>query len=304
MESKTDAAQGASKDCGCNPVECCGAEATPSVRADESQASASAAELAGDVRVTVREKYGAVARDERGIAGCCAGAVDNDDVLRQLGYTAEQMSAIPQGANLGLGCGSPTAHAALAPGETVLDLGSGAGIDCFIAASEVGPHGRVIGVDMTPDMIDRARGNAAKAGHSNVEFRLGEIEHLPVADASVDVVISNCVVNLSPDKPQVFREALRVLRPGGRLVVSDLVLTRPLDPALQRNVELYVGCVAGAALEADYLRMIADAGFDRVTVLSRGAYTIGADSLPEGSAELDAFRAVVSLKVQAKKRGA
>src|SRR5262249_30179888 len=159
---------------------------------------------------------------------------------------------------------NPLAHAALAAGETVLDLGSGAGIDCFLAARDVGDSGRVIGVDMTAAMLERARRNAANVNATNVEFRLGEIEHLPPADASVDVIVCNCVVNLSPRKSQVFREALRVLKPGGRLVVSDLVLTRELGEELRRNVDLYVGCVAGAALKDEYLRLIRDAGFHDV----------------------------------------
>jgi 2-polyprenyl-3-methyl-5-hydroxy-6-metoxy-1,4-benzoquinol methylase len=190
---------------------------------------------AGDIRTVVREKYGAIA-DQGGTCcgegtGCGCGCVS--DTLSAIGYSADQAAAIPEGANLGLGCGNPLAYADARPGETVLDLGSGAGIDCFLAAREVGPAGRVIGVDMTPAMIEKARANAAKGSYSNVEFRLGEIEHLPVADASVDVVISNCVINLSPDKPQVFRDAFRALKPGGRIVVSDLVLTQPLPPEMQ-----------------------------------------------------------------------
>lgn len=252
-----------------------------------------------DPRATVREKYGAVAEGIANSCGCCQGPADAEAVLAQLGYTSEQAAAIPEGANLGLGCGNPIAHAALKPGDVVLDLGSGAGIDCFLAAREVGDTGRVIGVDMTPSMLERARASVAKYGIANVEFRMGEIEHLPVADGSVDVVISNCVVNLSPEKPQVFREAYRALKPGGRMVVSDLVLTREIGDALRRNVELYVGCVAGAALEADYLRMIREAGFANVEVLERTGYTVGMDSLAEGSAEREAFGAVVSLKVRA-----
>ena len=254
-----------------------------------------------DVRVVVREKYGAIAEGKD--PGCCATGCCSGDpsVLDQLGYTAEQAAAIPEGSNLGLGCGNPLALAQAKPGETVLDLGSGAGIDCFLAAREVGPSGRVIGVDMTPAMIERARANAASSGHTNVEFRLGEIEHLPVADASVDLVISNCVVNLSPDKPQVFREALRALKPGGRMLVSDLVLTRPLTPELQKNVDLYVGCVAGASLREDYLAMMRAAGFADVEVLSEGRYEVGRGALPEGSAEHEAFDAVVSVKVRARK---
>jgi SAM-dependent methyltransferase len=223
-------------------------------------------------------------------------------VLDAVGYSAEQAAAIPAEANLGLGCGNPMALAEAKSGEAVLDLGSGGGIDCFLAAREVGPQGRVIGVDMTPAMIERARGNAAKHGYANVEFRLGEIEHLPVADASVDLVISNCVINLSPDKPQVFREAHRVLKPGGRLMVSDLVLLRPLSPELQRSVDLYVGCVAGAALRDEYLSMIRQAGFDSVEVAKEARYEVGADTLPADSPERAAFEVVVSVTVRARKR--
>lgn len=254
-----------------------------------------------DIRETVREKYGAIA--EGGCCGpvpCCGGA-DVGATLIQIGYTPEQAAALPEGANLGLGCGNPIARADLRPGETVLDLGSGAGIDCFLAARETGEHGHVIGVDMTPAMVEKARANAARSSAANVEFRLGEIEHLPVADASVDVVISNCVVNLSPDKPQVFREAYRALRPGGRMLVSDLVLLRPLPPELQQDVQLYVGCVAGAALREDYLRMIREAGFTQVEVLSESGYTVGRDALPAGSPERAAFDAVSSVKVRARK---
>jgi SAM-dependent methyltransferase len=249
-----------------------------------------------DIREVVREKYGEIAEGKR--SGCCGGEC-GPDVLLNLGYTAEQKAALPDGADLGLGCGNPLAHAAVRPGETVLDLGSGAGVDCFLAARQTGSTGRVIGVDMTPAMLARARANAARGGYANVEFRLGEIEHLPVADASVDCVISNCVVNLSPDKPRVFREARRVLKPGGRLLVSDLVLTRPLPEALRRDVALYVGCVAGAAGKDEYLAMIRDAGFTDVAVVEERAYTVGRDALPEGDPRREAFAAVVSVKVRA-----
>ena len=278
----------ATRECGC-ASDCCAPETSPK----ETLAEGS------DVRTVVREKYAVAAAGGTCATGCCAGPADAEAVLAQIGYTAEQAAAIPEGANLGLGCGNPIAHAALKSGEVVLDLGSGAGIDCFLAAREVGSTGRAIGVDMTPPMLERARGLAGKLGVANVEFRLGEIEHLPVADASVDVIISNCVVNLSPDKPQVFREALRVLKPGGRLVVSDLVLTRALAPELQRDVSLYVGCVAGASLEADYLQLMRDAGFAQIEVLERTGYTVGSDGLAEGSPERDAFGAVVSVKVRA-----
>jgi ubiquinone/menaquinone biosynthesis C-methylase UbiE len=254
-----------------------------------------------DPRAVVREKYGAVAEGGTCGCGCCGAEADDATALEALGYTAEQRAAIPQGADLGLGCGNPIAHAELEPGETVLDLGSGAGIDCFLAAREVGPMGRVIGVDMTPAMLERARANRAKVNAANVEFRLGEIEHLPVADASVDAIISNCVVNLSPDKPQVFREALRVLKPGGRLVVSDLVLTRPLGEELQRNVDLYVGCVAGASQKDEYLRLIREAGFRDVRIVEQRGYSVGMENLPEGGPEREAFGAVVSVKVRAVK---
>ncbi len=252
-----------------------------------------------DPRAVVREKYGAVAQGQGGVAGCCATALDADAVTAQLGYSPEQLATLPAGANLGLGCGNPLAFAALKPGMTVLDLGSGAGIDCFLAAREVGPTGHVIGVDMTPAMIERARANAAKAALPHVEFRLGEIEHLPVADSTVDVIISNCVVNLSPDKPQVFREALRALKPGGQLMVSDLVLLEPLTAELQQSVALYVGCVGGASLRADYLRLMREAGFAQVEVLAESGYAVGSDLLPEGSPERRAFEVVSSVKVRA-----
>jgi len=255
-----------------------------------------------DIRTIVREKYGAIADGkESGCCGSTCGCGGGDAVLTEIGYSADQSAAVPEGANLGLGCGNPLAHAGVRTGETVLDLGSGAGIDCFLAAREVGPAGRVIGVDMTPSMVEKARANASKGGATNVEFRLGEIEHLPVADGTIDLIISNCVINLSPDKPQVFREASRALKPDGRLVVSDLVLTRPLTPELQKNVDLYVGCVAGASLKDEYLQMMREGGFDDVRIVEERPYTVGADSLPEGSAERDAFDAVVSVKVRATK---
>jgi SAM-dependent methyltransferase len=253
----------------------------------------------GDIRTVVREKYGEIAEGKR--SGCGCGGECGGDVMIQLGYTEEQKAALPEGADLGLGCGNPLAHAAVKPGEIVLDLGSGAGVDCFLAARETGPAGRVIGVDMTPSMIEKARANAAKAGVGNVEFRLGEIEHLPVADASVECIISNCVVNLSPDKPQVFREAHRALRPGGRMLLSDLVLTRPLSPELRQNVALYVGCVAGAAMKDDYLDMIRRAGFAEVIVVEERSYAVGLDALPADSPEREAFASVVSVKVRARK---
>ena len=255
-----------------------------------------------DVRTVVREKYGAIAKGAAqgccsGSSSCCGGSA-SDAIAEYVGYTPGQLAALPEGANLGLGCGNPLEHARLEPGERVLDLGSGAGMDAFLAASSVGPEGRVIGVDMTAEMIERARKNAARTGVTNVEFRLGEIEHLPLADASVDIAISNCVINLSPDKPQVFREAFRVLKPGGRLVVSDLVLVRALSDDVRRSVEAYVGCVAGASLRADYLRDIAAAGFRDIEILEERSY---GEAALFGDAEWmrEAARAVVSMKVRA-----
>jgi len=183
-----------------------------------------------------------------------------------MGYSPEEVQAAPAGADLGLGCGNPQAIAALQPGETVLDLGSGAGFDCFLAVRQVGPTGHVVGVDMTAEMVAKARGNAGKAGYANVEFRLGEIEHLPVADASVDVIISNCVINLSPDKNQVFREAFRVLRLGGRLAISDIVTTAPLPEELQNDLTLYAGCIAGAATITELEDMLRESGFDNIRI--------------------------------------
>jgi len=223
------------------------------------------------VRETVRKGYGEIARAG---SSCCGGGGDcGGSSSRELGYTDDQLATIPEGADLGLGCGNPLAHASVKPGETVLDLGAGAGMDAFFAASLVGDAGRVIGVDMTREMLDRARSNAAKSGRSNVEFRLGEIEALPVADASVDVVTSNCVINLSPEKPRVFAEAYRVLRPGGRLVVSDMVRISAPPAGVRDSVEALVGCIQGASLREDYLSLIASAGFESIEVVGESART-------------------------------
>ncbi len=211
------------------------------------------------IRDAVRERYARVAEGSTPPAA--------DDVASAVGYAERDLAAVPEGANLGLGCGNPVALASLRPGEVVLDLGSGAGFDVFLAAAAVGEEGRVIGVDMTPEMIAKARQNAGKIGSGNTEFRLGTIEDLPVPDDVVDVVISNCVINLSTDKPRVFREAFRVLRPGGRLLVSDIVLGMPLPERVRASVNAYVGCVGGASVKGDYLRAIADAGFTDVKVV-------------------------------------
>lgn len=262
-----------------------------------------------DVRTIVREKYGAIA--EGNSCGCgCGCAVDQPEaagpdareaVLPAIGYSSEQAAAIPGESNLGLGCGNPLAHAGVRPGETVLDLGSGAGIDCFLAARATGPAGHVIGVDMTSAMIDRARAAATRGGYANVEFRLAEIEHLPVADASVDLIISNCVVNLSPEKEQVFREALRVLKPGGRLVVSDLVWLHAMPESIRARVDALIGCVAGATLKDEYLDLMRKAGFTSVEVVEETRYAVGLEGLARDEAERQSFDSVRSVKVRALK---
>jgi arsenite methyltransferase len=227
------------------------------------------------VRQQVRDAYGAIARSGGCGCGpsCCTPSEDNVAALlsQGIGYSAGETAAVPDGANLGLGCGNPQAIAALQPGETVLDLGSGAGFDAFLAARAVGPAGRVIGVDMTSEMLSKARANAAKGEYSNVDFRLGEIEHLPVADTSVDVIISNCVINLSPDKAQVFREAFRVLKAGGCLAISDIVLTNELPAEMLAEAALYTGCVAGAADVPKLTEMLAAAGFTEVRIVPKVA---------------------------------
>jgi SAM-dependent methyltransferase len=216
------------------------------------------------IHQAVRREYGKIATDASSCCGPC-GCVGPETSLA-LGYSSDDLSAVPDGANLGLGCGNPQAIARLALGETVLDLGSGGGFDCFLAARQVGPTGRVIGVDMTAEMIERARKNAGTLEARNVEFRLGEIEHLPVADDSVDVILSNCVVNLSPDKPAVFREAHRVLAPGGRIAISDVVALGPLPEEQAQSLLAVTGCIAGAAQIRDIERWLVEAGFERVQV--------------------------------------
>ena len=226
---------------------------------------------AEQIRATVRETYGAVARQKQP-RGCCSGSGSasccgpQGTSSTRLGYSDADVAGVPDGADLGLGCGNPQAIAALKPGERVLDLGSGGGFDAFLAARQVGRTGRVIGVNMTPEMIALARANAAKLDLSYVDFRLGDIEHLPVDDASVDVIMSNCVINLAPDKPAVFREAFRVLAPGGRLAISDMVAVGNLPAAIASDPAAYTGCVAGAAPLPELERMIAAVGFERVRI--------------------------------------
>ena len=226
-----------------------------------------------EIRRAVSESYASVAESDGAGCGCaptsCCGTpsdVSAADVAVTLGYSPEQVFAVPEGANMGLGCGNPQAIASLMSGETVLDLGSGGGFDCFLAARAVGEQGRVIGVDMTAEMIDKSRQNVGKTGLGNVEFRLGEIENLPVADATVDVIISNCVINLSPEKERVFNEAFRVLRPGGRLAISDIVATADLPEDVKRDMTLYTGCMAGASLVNELELMLHHAGFEGVQI--------------------------------------
>jgi SAM-dependent methyltransferase len=211
-----------------------------------------------EVKEMVRDWYGGVAADR---AGCCGPTRASQDASSSMGYSEEELASLPEGADLGLGCGNPQALAAMRPGEVVVDLGSGAGIDCFLAAQQVGPSGRVIGVDMTHEMLAKARANAERVRVGNVEFRLGEIEHLPIADSAADVVISNCVINLVPDKEQVYREAFRVLKPGGRIAIADVVNTAPLPPELAADGTLLCTCLAGAATTRLIEDWLATAGF-------------------------------------------
>ncbi len=231
-----------------------------------------------EIRNHVRDSYAQVAEASDKGEGCgvessCCGVSADLDINTlnslRLGYSKEDLDSVPEGADMGLGCGNPRAIASLRPGDTVVDLGSGGGFDAFLAAREVGEDGHVIGIDMTPSMLSKARGNADKVGFANVEFRLGEIEYLPVADDSVDVIISNCVINLSPDKPQVFRDAFRILKPGGRLAISDVVATVELPEDMRKDRKLHAGCMAGASLIDDLQNMLADAGFTDIRITPR-----------------------------------
>ena len=252
------------------------------------------------IRQIVREQYAKVAEGRQETASCCGPTAVTEipsssscssntcspielpadkvgdfmeNYSAKLGYTEEDLKTVPDGANLGLGCGNPTAHASIKEGETVLDLGAGGGLDCFIAANKVGKTGKVIGVDMTPQMIDRARENARKGNYENIEFRLGEIENLPVANDSVDLIISNCVINLSPNKERVFNEAFRVLKPGGRMMVSDIVLLKELPDVIKENKEAYVGCISGAILKDQYLSLIKEVGFQDVEIMEESTFS-------------------------------
>jgi arsenite methyltransferase len=230
------------------------------------------------IKKAVREGYARIVKSDSGCgcgpSSCCGGASGAKEISKGVGYSDEELNAVPQDSNLGLGCGNPTALASLKPGETVVDLGSGAGFDCFLAANKVGDTGKVIGVDMTPEMLEKARENARKGGYKNVEFRLGEIENLPVADNTADIIISNCVINLVPNKAGVFAEAFRVLKPGGRVMISDIVLHKALPEFIKNSIEAYVGCLSGAIQKADYLAAMEKAGFKNVTIMSENAIPI------------------------------
>jgi SAM-dependent methyltransferase len=246
---------------------CCGSGAERSTTANVAQTEAH--------RETVQQAYASVARAEEAgqsegtASGCCGVSEDaaiNQLVSTRLGYSAEELQEVPGSADMGLGCGNPKAIAALQPGEVVVDLGAGGGLDCFLASREVGQEGRVIGIDMTPEMLSKARRNAERGGFENAEFRLGEIEHLPVADGAADVILSNCVINLSADKPQVFREAYRILKPGGRLALSDVVATVELPDGMRNDPQLIAGCMGNAALVDDLHAMIRAAGFEHIRI--------------------------------------
>ncbi|WP_276259033.1 arsenite methyltransferase [Haloglomus litoreum] len=285
---------------------------------DESTAEAGLSP--SEQRQAVRERYGTIAADRDGDS-CCSGALSTgrDSVAgtdpaadessccgdapsgshaQALGYSADDLERVADGANLGLGCGNPTAIAELSEGESVLDLGSGGGFDCFLAAREVGPAGQVIGVDMTPEMVERARANVEANEASNVSFRLGEIEHLPVADESIDVIISNCVVNLSPDKPRVFREAYRVLRPGGRIAISDVVLTATIPEARRADPTSVAACVAGAVAIPELETMLTDAGFTDVSIEPKAE---SETFIRDWDAERDLSDYIVAARIEARK---
>lgn len=231
-----------------------------------------------DIKRVVREGYADRAKKESSCCeatpSCCGSPIMAESVSRSIGYSEDDLRSVPEGSNLGLGCGNPVALASIKEGETVLDLGSGAGFDCFLAAQKVGPRGKVIGVDMTPEMIDKARENAEKVHYDNVEFKLGDIENLPLENKTVDVIISNCVINLSPDKEKVFKEAYRVLKPGGRLMISDLVLTKELPDFIKNNMGAYVACVSGAVLKDTYIDLIYQAGFLDVQILDEALFPV------------------------------
>jgi len=229
-----------------------------------------------EIKKVIREGYAKIAKQDSScctpLDSCCESPDLAKNISRKIGYTEKELKAVPEGANLGLGCGNPVALASIREGETVLDLGSGAGFDCFLAGNKVGKNGRVIGIDMTPEMIEKARENAKKGNYENVEFRLGELENIPVADNSVDLIISNCVINLAPDKRRVFMEAFRVLKPGGRLMISDIALLKELPDFIKNSIEAYIGCVSGAIMRDEYIGVIKAAGFQDVRIIDETSF--------------------------------
>ncbi len=343
MNTTTTSTNNDTASCGCGPT-CCGVESVRNAAAAGATQSPIDEAAADAVREKVREGYGQIARSggwsgaqlgaggsataapAKSSSGCCGGSqagggccgpatFSPEQLAAAIGYSPSDLAATPESANMGLSCGNPTAIAALRPGEVVIDLGSGGGFDCFVAGPKVGPTGRVIGVDMTPDMLSKARKNIAaytkQSGLSNVEFRLGEIENLPVADATADVVISNCVLNLSTDKPRVWREIARVLKPGGRVAVSDLALLRPLPEAVRADVEALIGCVAGAALVEETRAQMQAAGLTDIVLTPKPGYIDAMtdwqdplyrriiDALPAGAKPGDY---ITSLDIAARKR--
>ena len=270
-----------------------------------------------EIRKVVRKGYAKIVSSSGSCcttaASCCGGANTARDMSKRIGYTDDELETVPEGANLGLGCGNPVALASLRGGETVLDLGAGAGFDCFLASNKVGRNGKVIGVDMTPEMVEKARDNAKKGNYSNVEFRLGEIENLPASDNSVDAVISNCVINLVPNKDRVFAETFRVLRPGGRIMISDIVLLKELPDSIRNSVESYIGCLSGAIMKGKYVEAIEAAGFRDVKIIDETPFpvdlmandptgkTIIENSQISAADLKDMANSVVSVKVNATK---
>lgn len=251
-----------------------------------------------NIKKIVKESYAKIAKANSSCcagSACCSGPDLTETISKKIGYKEEELKTVPDGANLGLGCGNPVALASLKKGETVLDLGSGAGFDCFLAAKRVGDKGKVIGIDMTPEMVEKAKINSEKGNYKNVEFKLGEIESMPIPGGSIDVIISNCVINLSPDKRKVFREAYRVLKPNGRLMVSDLVLQKELPDAIKKSADAYVGCISGALLKEEYLKIIREAGFTRIKIIGEAVFPA------DGTIDAEIAKTVISIKVSAVK---
>lgn len=258
-----------------------------------------------DVKDIVKKGYTTIARNNISCCGpvsCCSGSESPQKISKQVGYSEEDIKNVPENSNLGLGCGNPVALAFLSEGETVLDLGSGAGFDCFLAADKVGDNGKVIGVDMTPDMVEKAKENARKSNYTNVEFRLGEIENLPLDDNCVDVVISNCVINLSPDKKRVFEEVYRVLKPDGRLIISDIVLLEELPDSIRNSIEAYVGCISGAVKKDTYIDLIKNTEFKDIQIIYESKFPQDAMSSMIENEDISGFAdSIVSIKIRAMK---